>query len=156
MNNLVIYCDQYDFSPLARAFAGEFECDGVCAAEIIITDEGEIQRLNAQFRQIDRPTDVLSFPALNLQYGKSFSSGDFPFDKDENGNLFLGSIAICEQVARRQAEEYGHSFERELCYLAAHGVCHLLGYDHMTEEDKPAMRAKEEKVLKKLGLERTE
>ena len=73
---------------------------------------------------------------------------------DEDGNIFLGSIVICEKRAREQAEEYGHSYMRELHYLAVHGLWHLLGYDHMTEEDKPEMRAKEEKILSKLGITR--
>ena len=73
---------------------------------------------------------------------------------DENGNVFLGSVVICEQRAREQAEEYGHSFERELWYLAVHGLLHCFGYDHMAQEDKREMREKEEYVMKKLSLER--
>ncbi len=154
MNNLSIYCDEYDFSDLAEAFFGEFQSDCPLALEIVIVDGQEIKRLNLEFRQKDAVTDVLSFPALDGILDKTIRAEDFPFDIDEQGNLFLGSIAICKEVAAAQAEEYGHSFERELYYLATHGVCHLLGYDHMTEEDKPAMRAKEEKVLLKLGLNR--
>lgn len=156
MINLDIYCDEYDFSPLAAAFCGEAEADCPLALEIIFADKEEIKRLNNEFRKIDRETDVLSFPTLENIRGRALKSADFPYDIDGDGKLFLGSIVICTEVAKAQAEEYGHSYERELFYLAAHGVCHLLDYDHMTEEDKREMRAKEERVLKKLNLTREE
>lgn len=154
MINLNIYCDEYDFSSLSRAFDGEVEADCPLSIEVIISDKEEIKRLNAEFRKIDRVTDVLSFPTLDGIRGKSLQKADYPYDCDEEGNLFLGSIVICKEVAAEQAEEFGHSFERELFYLTTHGVCHLLGYDHMTEEDKAQMREKEERVLQKLGLKR--
>lgn len=154
MIDLNIYCDEYDFSPLARAFENEAEADCPLALEIIFADREEIKRLNSEFRKIDRETDVLSFPTLDGIRGKALKSADYPYDTDEDGKLFLGSIVICTGVAKEQAEEYGHSYVRELFYLAAHGVCHLLGYDHMTEEDKTEMRAKEERVLEKLNLTR--
>ncbi len=156
MINLNIYCDEYDFSPLAKAFESEAEADCPLSLEIIFADKEEIKRLNSEFRKIDRETDVLSFPTLDGIRGKALKAADFPYDTDEDGKLFLGSIVICTEVAKDQAEEYGHSYERELFYLAAHGVCHLLGYDHMTEEDKQEMREKEERVLKKLNLTREE
>ena len=151
---LNIFCEQFDFSPLAEAFEGEIESDCGLSAEIIITDEAEIRRLNAKARGIDAVTDVLSFPSLDGIRGRALKKADFPFEVDEEGNIFLGSIVICEKRAREQAEEYGHSYMRELHYLAVHGLWHLLGYDHMTEEDKPEMRAKEEKILSKLGITR--
>lgn len=151
---LNIFCEQFDFSPLAKAFEGEVASDCGLSAEIIITDENEIRSLNAETRGIDGVTDVLSFPSLDGIRGKELKKADFPYEIDEDGNLFLGSIAICEKRAKEQAEEYGHSYMRELHYLAVHGLCHLLGYDHMTEEDKPEMRAKEEKILSKMGITR--
>jgi len=154
MSMLKIICDSFDFLPLADAFEGETESDCNLSAEIIITDESEIKRLNAQMRGIDAVTDVLSFPTLENIRGKALKRADFPYDTDEDGNLFLGSIAICEKRAREQAEEYGHSYMRELHYLAVHGLWHLLGYDHMTEADKSEMREKEEKILKKMGITR--
>lgn len=154
MNKLNIYCDEYDFSALGGAFDGEYNADCPLSAEIVFLDEEAIRGLNARTRGIDRATDVLSFPSLNLACGQKIAAADFPFDKDEEGRLFIGSVAICTQVAQRQAEEYGHSYERELYYLATHGLCHLLGYDHMTDGDKPLMRAREESVLAKLGLEK--
>lgn len=151
---LGIYCDEYDFSALAAAFEGEVEADCPLSAEIVFADKEEIKRLNAEFRDKDSATDVLSFPTLNGIRGKKLKAHDFPYDTDEDGKLFLGSIVICTEIAREQAEEYGHPYGRELFYLATHGLCHLLGYDHMTDDDKPAMREKEERVLKKLNLER--
>ena len=151
---LNIFCEQFDFSPLAEAFEGEIESDCGLSAEIIVTDEAEIRRLNAEARGIDAVTDVLSFPSLDGIRGRALKKADFPFEVDEEGNIFLGSIVICEKRAREQAEEYGHRSMRELHYLAVHGLWHLLGYDHMTEEDKPEMRAKEEKILSKLGITR--
>jgi probable rRNA maturation factor len=151
---LNIFCEQFDFSPLAEAFEGEIESDCGLSAEIVITDEAKIRRLNAEARGIDAVTDVLSFPSLDGIRGKALKKADFPFEVDEDGNIFLGSIVICEKRAREQAEEYGHSYMRELHYLAVHGLWHLLGYDHMTEEDKPEMRTREEKILSKLGITR--
>ena len=151
---LNIFCEQFDFSPLAEAFEGEIESDCGLSAEIIVTDEAEIRRLNAEARGIDAVTDVLSFPSLDGIRGKALKKADFPFEVDEEGKLFLGSIVICEKRAREQAEEYGHSYMRELHYLAVHGLWHLLGYDYMTAEDKPEMRTREEKILSKLGITR--
>ena len=151
-----IFCEDYNFSALGAAFKGEVESDCPLSAEIIITDENYIEALNRQQRGIDSVTDVLSFPSLDNIKGKKLLKREHPADLDEEGGIFLGSIAICEKRAREQAEEFGHSFEREINYLAAHGLCHLLGYDHMTEEDKPEMREKEERSLKKINLERDE
>ena len=154
MNDIRILCDEHDFGTLAEAFSGEFESDCTLAAEILITGREEIRRLNREFRQVDWETDVLSFPTLDKILGRRISAKDFPYDTQEDGTLFIGSVAICEDVAREQADEYGHGFDRELYYLATHGLCHLLGYDHMTEADKSAMRAKEEKIMTKLNLKR--
>jgi probable rRNA maturation factor len=151
---LTIYCEQFDFSCLAEAFEGEYAANCPLALEILFVDKDEIQKLNAEQRNIDKVTDVLSFPTLDGIRNKKIDKKLFPYDFDEEGNLFLGSIVICTDVAKEQAEEYGHSYERELFYLATHGVCHLLGYDHMQDDDKAEMREKEEKVLTKLNLTR--
>lgn len=153
MNGLIIYGDRR-FAPLAEAFSGEFESDCTLSAEIICVDEEEIRRLNRENRNIDSVTDVLSFPSLDGIFNRRIEKKNFPFDVDEQDNLFIGSIAICIKRAEEQAEEYGHSFEREINYLAAHGICHLLGYDHMTDGDKALMREKEEKVLNKMNITR--
>lgn len=153
---LKIECEQHDFSPLAAAFDGEFSADCGVACELVIVDEDEIKRLNREIRKTDNVTDVLSFPSLDGIKGAYLRARDYPAERDEDGNLFIGSIAICEKRAREQAKEFGHSFARELNYLAAHGVLHLLGYDHMTDADKAEMRLREERVLKKLNLSRDE
>ena len=151
---LKILCEDRDFTTLEQAFEGEYCSDCPLIVEIIIVDKLTIRDLNSRFRNIDRVTDVLSFPTLDGIRGKELKLADYPFDTDDEGNLCLGSIAICQEVANEQAEEYGHSVDREFYYLATHGVCHLLGYDHMTDEDKAQMREKEEKVMAKLGLVR--
>ena len=86
--------------------------------------------------------------------GKKLSKKDYPYSLDEEGNLLVGSIAVCVKRAKEQAEEYGHSYERELHYLIVHGVMHCLGYDHEQEEDKAEMRQQEEFILNKLGITR--
>ena len=151
---LNIYCDDFDFSALSSAFEGEAESDCPLSAEAVLVDEEEIRRLNREMRDKDAVTDVLSFPSLDGIKGKKLEKNAFLTDIDEEGSLFLGSIAICVKRAKEQAEEYGHSYERELHYLLTHGLFHLLGYDHMTDEDKKEMREREERVLKKLGLTR--
>ena len=151
---LKILCEDRDFSTLEQAFEGEYCSDCPLIVEIIIVDKLTIRDLNSRFRNIDRVTDVLSFPTLDGIRGKELKLADYPFDTDDEGNLCLGSIAICQEVANEQAEEYGHSVDREFYYLATHGVCHLVGYDHMTDEDKAQMREKEENVMAKLGLVR--
>ena len=109
---------------------------------VLITDAEEIQSLNRTYRKIDRVTDVLTFPAWE---GEAILC---PPDE------YLGDIAICYERAVEQAEEYNHSLERELAFLAVHGSLHLMGYDHMTSEDEAAMFAKQEEVLVSLGLTR--
>lgn len=119
--------------------------DSLCA-ELAFVTEDEIRALNRDFRNTDRVTDVLSFPSLDGIRGKTVSKKDFPLDCTENG-LFIGSVAICPKRAAEQAQEYGHSYEREVLYLFCHGLLHLFGYDHITEADKREMRAYEEEVM---------
>ncbi len=150
---LKILCDDYDFTALAGAFEGIAKGDDM-ACDIILTDEDYIRELNREMRNTDAVTDVLSFPTYDGIRGQELKKEDCEYDIDEDGNILIGSIAICKKRCEEQAEEYGHSFERELNYLATHGVLHLLGYDHMTDEDKAEMRALEEQVLAKIGLTR--
>ena len=154
MNDIRIICDDNDLSALAAAFGGEVECDRTLSVEIIFTDAEGIRRLNARTRSVDAVTDVLSYPSFTHVAGAPIRAAEHALDLDEDGNVFIGSVAICSGRAAEQAAEYGHSLEREINYLAAHGICHLLGYDHMTEEDRPAMRALEERVLSKMNLSR--
>ena len=112
---------------------------------IILTNPENIQRINKEYRNIDKPTDVLSFPM--------FEKEELENAKFENQEV-LGDIIISIEKVKEQAEEYGHSFERELAYMVVHGFYHLMGFDHMIEEEKEIMRAKEENVLEKLDIVR--
>ena len=155
-DNFRIYSDGEEFSAedarrLERAMDGFVKSDVPLAVEFIFTDEEEIRRLNRELRSTDRVTDVLSFPALDGIKGKALKRRDYPCDVDDEGNLFVGS---CKKRAAEQAEEYGHSYRRELNYLLVHGIMHCLGYDHMTEEEKSEMREKEECILGKMGITR--
>lgn len=138
---------------IAACAFSTLKLSGNASVELIIMDEDEIHNLNKETRGIDKSTDVLSYP--NLTNIMPFTKENYPFDYDEEtGSVFLGSIAICEQIALRQAEEYGHSAERERGYLFLHGLLHLLGYDHMEDEDKKIMRSREEEILSALGVNR--
>jgi probable rRNA maturation factor len=120
--------------------------------EISVTfvDQDEIKRLNKEFRNIDKVTDVLSFP---LYDGEDLIKEDQEKnEEDEDFAYMLGDIVICMDVAENQAKEFGHSLERELMYLSCHSLLHLLGYDHMKEEDKKIMRSKEKTIMKNLGV----
>ena len=121
--------------------------DGPEEAEVslMLVDDQRIHALNKEYRGVDRPTDVLSFA---LQEDME-DEPDAAFEDD-----MLGDIVISAERAKEQAEEYGHSFEREIVYLAVHGTLHLLGYDHEEEKDKQEMRSKEEEVMAILRLER--
>ena len=112
--------------------------------DITLVDDAAIHELNLTYRGIDRPTDVLSFA---LDEGEE----EPEVDDDEIEHL-LGDVIISAPTAVRQGEEYGHGLEREMTYLAVHGMLHLLGYDHMEEKDKLIMRKREEEVLRRLDL----
>lgn len=122
-----------------------------CEINVYITDDEEIHSTNKEFRNIDRSTDVLSFPMNEFTPGK-FSPSDGETDP-ETGRIALGDIMISASHAKAQAEEYGHSIERESVYLVVHSVLHLLGYDHVDEgAQKKQMRKREKMILKLLGL----
>lgn len=157
--NFVIYSDGDEFpkenvKTLENAMNGFVSSNVKLAVEFVFVDGEEIRRLNADNRGIDRVTDVLSFPALDEIKGLPLKKQDFPCDIDEEGNLFIGSIVVCCDRAKEQADEYGHSYNRELHYLLVHGIMHCLGYDHETDEEKAEMREKEEFILNKLGITR--
>ena len=118
-----------------------------CEISVSIVDNEEIREINKQFRGIDRPTDVLSFPQL------TFEEGEIP-DKNENDEIVLGDIIISLERAAEQAEEYGHSLKREVAFLTAHSMLHLLGYDHMEPEEEKVMFAKQKEILEIAGIPR--
>ena len=123
-----------------------------CEINVLLTDDEGIREVNRTMREIDRTTDVLSFPMFDL------TPGEHPGEEDadpDTGLVPLGDMCISVERAKAQAEEYGHSFEREICYLCVHSVLHLLGYDHLDEgEMKHQMRGREEEIMKQLKLER--
>ncbi len=123
-----------------------------CEVDVLFTDDAGIHAVNRDTRGVDRPTDVLSFPMFEL------SPGEKPAEKDADpatGLIPLGDMCISLERAAAQAAEYGHSLEREVCYLAVHSVLHLLGYDHLDEGPmKAQMREREEAILGTLGIGR--
>ena len=116
---------------------------------IILTNPEEIKRINKEYRNIDKETDVLSFPMFQKEEIEGL------IKKKENiVTDILGDVVISIPRVYEQAEEYNHSFERELSYMVVHGFYHIMGYDHMEEEEKKIMRQKEENVLQKLNITR--
>lgn len=127
---------------LAAAVAAALEYEGEAGTvALLVTDDAGIRSLNRDFRAVDAPTDVLSFPSREGEEGAA--AGDF-----------LGDIAISLERAKAQAEEYGHSLKRELSFLAVHGALHLLGYDHMDDAEREKMFTLQEKILDKMGIGR--
>ena len=120
------------------------------AVSVNYVSEDEIKRLNSEYRKVDKCTDVLSFPQNDIVNGKDLKK----FLDKELGILTLGDIVICKKVAKRQAKEYRHSFKRELCFLATHGLLHLLGYDHENSEEEKNMQEIAEKILERCGVRR--
>lgn len=118
-----------------------------CEISLMIVDNQEIQEINRQFRRIDRATDVLSFPQL------TFEEGEIPC-RNEEGEILLGDIVISIEKAKEQAQAYGHSLQRELAFLTAHSMLHLLGYDHMEKEEEKIMFQKQEEILNLAGFPR--
>ena len=122
-----------------------------CEVNVLITDDDGIHQINLEQRQVDAPTDVLSFPMFNLMPGEP------PMEEGlldpATGRLPLGDMAISYERAVAQAEEFGHSVQRELGYLAVHSVLHLLGYDHIDEgAQKARMRQREEAIMNQVGM----
>ena len=112
---------------------------------VTIVDNEEIRKINNKFRNIDRATDVLSFPLID------FDNESLP---DDGSKIYLWDIIISIERAKEQAKEYGHSIDREIGFLTAHSMLHLLGYDHMVPEEEKEMFAKQEEILNNLGLRR--
>lgn len=123
-----------------------------CEVDVLLTDDDGIHEINRELRQVDRPTDVLSFPEFELTPGQLPG----PEDADPGTGLIpLGDMVLSMERVAAQAREYGHSKRRELSYLVTHSVLHLLGYDHLDEGPmKAQMRAREEAIMALLGLKR--
>jgi len=119
---------------------------------VMFTDNEGIRVLNREHREIDRETDVLSFPLI--EYDEKGEYIESSLDYSEKGNLCMGDIVLSLEKALAQAEEYGHSFERETGFLTVHSLLHLMGYDHMTEEEEKEMFTFQKEILDKMGLKR--
>ena len=140
---------------LRRVIRTALAAEGVdfpCEIDVLLTGDAGIHAINRDMRQVDRPTDVLSFPEFELRPGELPG----PEDADPGTGLVpLGDMVISMEHAAAQAKEYGHSNRRELAYLAVHSVLHLLGYDHLDEgPQKRQMRGREEAIMAELGLSR--
>lgn len=126
--------------------------DVACEVDVLVTDDRGIHEINLEQRDVDRPTDVLSFPMFELSPGKLPEKADAD---PETGLVPLGDMVLSAERAEAQGEEYGHGVKRELSYLAVHSTLHLLGYDHMDEgAQKAKMRRREEEILRRLGMSR--
>ena len=140
---------------IRRSVLAALEGEGVdvpCIVEVCVTGDAGIRQTNLDMRGVDRPTDVLSFPMFELSPGEKPQADWADPDTDK---VLLGDMMLSLERANAQAEEFGHSPEREVCYLAVHSVLHLLGYDHLDEGPmKAQMRAREEAILGKLGITR--
>lgn len=115
------------------------------SVNITFVDEDEIKELNKTYRNVEKVTDVLSFPLLSdedkdIDYGEKYED--------------IGDIVICKSVAKIQAKEYGHSYIREVCFLSLHGLLHLLGYDHIEKQDEEKMTKVQSEILEELGIKR--
>ena len=130
------------------------ECPYEVEVNLLLTMNDEIQEMNQNFRQIDRATDVLSFPMVDYE-----EAGNFDFLEDvmdafhpESGELMLGDIVISKEKVISQAEEYGHSVEREYAFLITHSMLHLFGYDHMEENERMVMETKQKEIMEQLQI----
>lgn len=158
-------CDEsiqlsFDYESLIRSVIEEaldYEgCPYETEVNVVLTNNEEIQRVNKEFRNMDKPTDVLSFPMLEYDRPSAFNDFDEAYDcfHPETGELLLGDIMISVERATEQAKEYGHSIEREIAFLTAHSMLHLCGYDHMEEKERHVMEKKQKDILEILGITR--
>lgn len=130
------------------------ECPYEAELNVILTDNESIHQINLETREIDRPTDVLSFPTLEYEEPEDFSiisEDSYDFNPD-TGELMLGDIVISVEKVEEQASAYGHSMERELGFLVAHSMLHLFGYDHMEDDERIVMEKKQEEVLQRCNI----
>ena len=132
-------------------------CPYEAEINVLITDNEDIRQINQEYRNIDSPTDVLSFPMIEYELPANFDhleEESYDSFNPETGELLLGDIVVSVDKVEEQAEKYGHSVERELAFLIAHSMLHLFGYDHMQEEDRLVMEQKQEEILSRRGYVR--
>ncbi len=149
-----------DYASLANIVAEKIldmeGCPYEASVNLVLTDNEEIKRVNSQFRSVYSATDVLSFPMIPFERPGDYSvveADDSYFDLD-TGELLLGDIMISVERVFSQAEEYGHSVKREFCFLIAHSMLHLLGYDHMLPSEAEIMEHKQRTALEELDIKR--
>ena len=133
------------------------ECPYEAEVNLLLTTDEEIHKMNLEFRQIDRATDVLSFPMLEYETPGDFSGIDEETEElfdPESGELILGDIVISKDKVLAQAEQYGHSPKREYAFLIAHSMLHLFGYDHMEEEERRVMEERQRRIMEKVRIPR--
>lgn len=141
---------------IIRAALDYVSCPYECEVNILLTDNNGIQETNKDMRNIDTPTDVLSFPMIDFQ-----SEGDFSLVEDDislfnadTGELLLGDIMISLEKVKEQAEQFNHSIKREYAFLIAHSMLHLSGYDHMEEDERIRMERMQDEILQQVGYTR--
>ena len=149
----------FDYEALAKRvieFALEHEeFPYECEVNLTLTDNEGIREINRTYREIDKPTDVLSFPLINYEKAGDFSALEENYDDNFNpdtGEIMLGDIIISIEKVKEQADSYGHSIEREFAFLILHSMLHLFGYDHMTEEEAAIMEEKQKIILDKMKI----
>ncbi len=145
------------YEQVAKEVLDQEGCPYEVEVSLTLVDPEVIKDTNREFREIDRVTDVLSFPMIEYTTPGDFSNVEEDFSdcfNPESGELMLGDIMICLDRAREQAEEYGHSVKREFAFLIAHSMLHLLGFDHMEEDEARVMEAKQREALDHLGITR--
>lgn len=131
------------------------ECPYECEVSVLITDEPGIHEMNKEFRNVDAPTDVLSFPMMNYEHPGEFESETFlesmsvSMDTEE---LVVGDIVICQDIVKRQAKEYDHTCLREFSFLIVHSLLHLCGFDHMEEDEREEMENKQREIMDLLKI----
>jgi len=160
IDNEADYPFPFDLEETVRAVIREaldFEsCPYEAEVNLVITDNPGIREINRSMRGIDRETDVLSFPMAEYPAPGDFSGleEDPTVFDPETGELILGDIMISAEKAEQQAQEYGHSLKREIAFLTAHSMLHLMGYDHMDEEERKVMEERQEQILRLVGITR--
>lgn len=145
------------FQDTINACLDYVDCPYETEVNLLITDNDTIHELNKENRGIDRATDVLSFPMIDYAEPADFNfteEEEIALCNPETGELLLGDIVISMDTAVAQAEEYGHSLKRELCFLVAHSMLHLFGYDHMEDEERLRMEDMQKEILNSIGITR--
>lgn len=140
------------------AFVRDYvECPYDIEVSVTLVDTDTIRQVNSQFRQIEKVTDVLSFPMMEYDSPRDFGGQAFQNSlslSPDTQEMMLGDILLCSEVVKTQAEEYGHSELREFCFLVVHSMLHLFGYDHIQEEDRREMEEEQRKIMEMLGINR--